>query len=164
VRRILSVLLEALRRPIGHGCWVDPTTRGRGHTLGSVQAECPPEYRDPAQLGTTVVGKDGVSAPRYSPTSRAGDHRMPISVIVEPSTRETFTPRELADAYEEVMKHGPRYLDAESGIEGSVYRFGMRVLILYEEPETGVMVFCSPNLVEGFFSEVELPLNGVLGG
>jgi hypothetical protein len=69
---------------------------------------------------------------------------MPIAVIVEPSTRETFTPRELADAYKKFMKHGPRYLDAESGIEGSVYRFGTRVLVVYEVPETGVVVLIHP--------------------
>jgi hypothetical protein len=69
---------------------------------------------------------------------------MPIAVIVEPSTRETFTPRELADAYKKFMKYGPRYLDAESGMEGSVYRFGTRVLVVYEEPETGVVVLIHP--------------------
>jgi hypothetical protein len=69
---------------------------------------------------------------------------MPTSVIVEPSTRETFTPRELTDAYKRFMKHGPQYLDAESGIEGSAYRFGTRVLIVYEEPETGVVVLIHP--------------------
>ena len=53
--RILSVLSEALGRPIGHGCWVDPMTGGRANTLGDVEAECPPEHHDPAQLGTTVV-------------------------------------------------------------------------------------------------------------
>ena len=69
---------------------------------------------------------------------------MPSGVIVEPSTRETFTPRELADAYKKFMEHGPQYLNAESGIEGSVYRFGTRVLIIYKEPETGVVVLIHP--------------------
>jgi hypothetical protein len=136
VRRILSVLLGALGRPIGHGCWVDPMMRGRGNPLGGVEVECLPERHDPAQLGTTVVGKDGLSATRHS----ARDHRMPIGVIVEPSTRETFMTRELADAYKEFLASGPRYLDAQSGIEGSVYRFGTRVLVVYEEPETGLVV------------------------
>jgi hypothetical protein len=68
VRRILSILSEALGRPIGHGCWVDPMMRGRGNTLGGVQEECPPEHRGPAKLGTKVVGKDGVSAPQHSRT------------------------------------------------------------------------------------------------
>jgi hypothetical protein len=65
---------------------------------------------------------------------------MPIGAIVDPSTRETFTPRELVDAYEEFLASGPRYLDAQSGIEGSVYRLGTRVLVVYEEPETGLVV------------------------
>ena len=140
MRRILSVLLEALGHPIGYGCWVDPTMRGRANTVGSVEVECPPEHYDLAQLGRTVVGKDGVSAPRIL----ARDHRMPIGVIVEPSTRETFMPCELADAYEKFLASGPRYLDAQSGIEGSVYRFGTRVLLVYEEPETGLVVLIHP--------------------
>jgi hypothetical protein len=140
VRRISSVLSEALGRPIGPGCWVDPMMGGSANTVGSVEAQCPPKHHDPAQLGTTVVGKDGVRAPR---PPRAG-HRMPTSLLVQPSAREMFTPRELADAYKEFTKHGPRYLEAESGIEGSVYRFGTRVLVVYEEPETGLVILSHP--------------------
>jgi len=66
------------------------------------------------------------------------------SVVVTPSARETFTPRELADAYKDFAKHGPQYLDAETGIKASAYRFGERVLIVYEEPETGVVVLIHP--------------------
>jgi hypothetical protein len=69
---------------------------------------------------------------------------MLTGVIVGPGTRETFTPRELTDAYKKFVKRGPRYLDAESGIEGSVYRFGVRVLVVYEEPETGLVVLIHP--------------------
>ncbi len=69
---------------------------------------------------------------------------MPTGVIVGRGTRETFTPRELTDAYKKFMKHGPLYLDAKSGIEGSVYRFGTRVLVVYEEPETGLVVLNHP--------------------
>jgi hypothetical protein len=69
---------------------------------------------------------------------------MPIGVIVEPGTRETFTPRELVDAYEKFMKHGPRYLDAQSGIGGSAYRFDTRLLLVYEEPESGLVVLTQP--------------------
>ena len=157
MRRILSVLSKALGRPIGHGCWVDPTMGGSANTLGRVEAECPPEHHDPARPGTTLLGKDVVSAPR---PSGARDRRMPTGVIVGPSARETFTPREITDAYKKFTKHGPRYLDAESGIEGSVYRFGTRVLVVYEEPETGLVVLYSPNVVEGLFSEARI--NGVL--
>ena len=136
MRRILSVLLGALGRTIGHGCWVDPMTRGRGNTFGGVEVECLPEHHDPARPGTTLVGEDGPSATRHC----ARDRRIPIGAIVDPSTRETFTPRELVDAYEEFLASGPRYLDAQSGIEGSVYRLGTRVLVVYEVPETGLVV------------------------
>jgi hypothetical protein len=67
-----------------------------------------------------------------------------VGLLVEPSTRETFMPRELADAYEKFLASGPRYLDAQTGIEGSVYRFGTRVLVVYEEPETGLVVLIHP--------------------
>jgi hypothetical protein len=148
VRRILSVLLEALGRPIGHNCWVDPIMRGSGNALGGEKGECLPKHRGSAQLGSTVVGKDGVSAPRHSRAGAGGiharDHRMPIGVIVEPSIRETFTLRELVDAYKKFLELGPQYLDAETGIEGSVYRFGTRVLVIYEEPETKVIVLIHP--------------------
>jgi len=69
---------------------------------------------------------------------------MATGVIVQPSAREMFTPRELTDAYKEFTKHGPRFLEAEGGIEGSVYRFGTRVLIVYEEPESGLVVLIHP--------------------
>jgi hypothetical protein len=146
VRRILSVLLEALGRPIGHGCWVDPMMRGSGKASGGEKVERLPKHRGSAQFGTAVVGKDGVSSLRYSHAGgiHARDHRMPIGVIVEPSIRETFTLRELVEAYKKFLEHGPQYLDAESGIEGSVYRFGTRVLVIYEEPETEVIVLIHP--------------------
>jgi hypothetical protein len=53
-------------------------------------------------------------------------------------------PRELADAYEKFLASGPRYLDAQTSVEGSVYRFGTRVLVVYEEPETGLVVLTHP--------------------
>ena len=146
MRRILSVLAEALGRPIGHGCWVDPMMGGSAKSPGRVEAECPPEHHDPARPGTTLVGKDVVSAPR---PSGARDRRMPTGVIVGPSARGTFTPREITDAYKKFTKHGPRYLDAESGIEGSAYRFGTRVLAVYEEPETGLVVLIHPTSKKG---------------
>jgi hypothetical protein len=69
---------------------------------------------------------------------------MPTGVIVQPSAREKFTPRELTDAHKEFTKHGPRYLEAEGGTEGSVCRFGTRVLVIYEEPETGLVILSHP--------------------
>jgi 16S rRNA C1402 (ribose-2'-O) methylase RsmI len=62
------------------------------------------------------------------------------SVVVTPSARETFTARELTDAYEQFIERGPQYVDAESGLRAAAYRFGERVLVVYEEPETGVVV------------------------
>ena len=68
-----------------------------------------------------------------------------IGVLVEPSAREAFTPRELTDAYKDFEKRGPQYLDAETGIKASAYRFGDRVLLVYEEAETGVVVLMHPS-------------------
>jgi hypothetical protein len=62
------------------------------------------------------------------------------SVVVTPSARETFTPGELTDAYEQFIERGPQYVNAESGLRAAAYRFGERVLVVYEEPETGVVV------------------------
>jgi len=67
-----------------------------------------------------------------------------MSVIVEPSAREAFTPRELVDAYEDFEKSGPQYLNAETGLRAAAYRFGERVLIVYEESQAGVVVLIHP--------------------
>ena len=66
-----------------------------------------------------------------------------MSVVVTPSARETFTPRELADAYEDFETRGPAYLDEEIGIQAGAYRFGERVLLVYEETETSMVVLFS---------------------
>jgi hypothetical protein len=72
-----------------------------------------------------------------------------MSVIVKSSARETFTPRELTDAFEDFRERRPQYLDAKTGTKAWAYRFGKRVLIAYEEEsETGVVILYSPNLVE----------------
>jgi len=63
-----------------------------------------------------------------------------MSVVVTPSAREMFTPRELTDAYKDFETHGPKYLDDETGIKAAAYCFGERVLLVYEEPETGLVV------------------------
>jgi hypothetical protein len=60
-------------------------------------------------------------------------------VVATPGARETFTPGELAEAYKAFVGRGPQYLDAEIGITASVYRFGERVLLLYEESEMGLV-------------------------
>jgi len=67
-----------------------------------------------------------------------------MGVIVTPSDRETFTPRELADAYEDFEKRGPQYLDAETDVKAAAYWGDERVLLVYEESETGVVVLIHP--------------------
>ena len=67
-----------------------------------------------------------------------------MGVVVEPSARETFTPRELAAAYKEFKEHGGQYQDGETGLSASAYRFGERVLLVYEESETGLVVLIHP--------------------
>jgi hypothetical protein len=67
-----------------------------------------------------------------------------MSVVVTPSARETFTPRELAAAYKQFTELGAQYVDAESGIRAAAYQFGRRVLIVYEESETGLVVLIHP--------------------
>jgi hypothetical protein len=67
-----------------------------------------------------------------------------MSVVVDPSAREAFTPRELVEAYKDFDKSGPQYLDAETGLRAAAYRFGERVLIVYEESEVGVVIFIHP--------------------
>ena len=67
-----------------------------------------------------------------------------MGVVVQPSARETFTPRELAAAYQDFIASGPQYLDAETGIKAKAYRYGERVLFVYEEAETGVVLLVHP--------------------
>ena len=62
-----------------------------------------------------------------------------------PSAREAFTPRELTDAYGEFVERGPQHVDAENGLEASAYRFGERVLLVYQESETGLVVLIHPS-------------------
>jgi hypothetical protein len=64
-----------------------------------------------------------------------------MSFVVTPSARETFTPRELIAAYTQFIERGAQYLSAESGFRAATYQFGRRVLIVYQESETDVMVF-----------------------
>jgi hypothetical protein len=67
-----------------------------------------------------------------------------MSVVVTPSARDTFTPRELTDAYKDFETRGPQYLDDETAIKGGAYRFGERVLLVYEEAETGLVILIRP--------------------
>jgi hypothetical protein len=77
-----------------------------------------------------------------------------MSLVVHPSARERFTPRDLVAAYEDFLGSEPQYVDAETGIKASAYLFGAGVLLVYEESEADVVVLCSPECVEGEFSEV----------
>ena len=67
-----------------------------------------------------------------------------MNVVVDPSARETFTPREIATAYKQFEERGPQYVDAENGLRAAAYRFGTRVLLAYEESETGVVILFHP--------------------
>ena len=67
-----------------------------------------------------------------------------MSLVVDRSARETFTPRELAAAHKEFIERGAQYLDAETGIRASAYRYGERVLLVHEESETGLVVLIHP--------------------
>lgn len=66
------------------------------------------------------------------------------SLVVLPGAREAFTPRELVSAYEDFLVGEPQYHDAETGIKASAYRYDGRVLFVYEESETGSIVFIHP--------------------
>ena len=68
-----------------------------------------------------------------------------MSVVVEPSAREMFTPRELSAAFKEFIERGPQYLEAETGIRASTHQFGKRVLLVYQESETGLVVLIHPS-------------------
>ena len=67
-----------------------------------------------------------------------------MNVVVNPSARETFTPREITAAYKHFEERGPQYVDAETGLRAAAYRFGERVLLVYEESETGVVILFHP--------------------
>ena len=67
-----------------------------------------------------------------------------MSVVVTPSAREMFTPRELRAALQEFLKRGPQLQDGERGVKAAAYCFGERVLLVYEESETGMAVLIHP--------------------
>jgi hypothetical protein len=68
-----------------------------------------------------------------------------VSIVVMLSARETFTPRELTDAYKQFEERGAQSLDAETGLRVAAYRFDERALLVYEEAETGVVVLMHPS-------------------
>ncbi len=66
-----------------------------------------------------------------------------MGLLVTPSARERFSPRELSAAYEDFTERGPQYLNVETGLKATAYRFGIRVLILCDEPEMGVVLLAT---------------------
>jgi hypothetical protein len=67
-----------------------------------------------------------------------------MSAVVDPSACETFTPGEITAAYKHFEERGPRYVNAETGLRAAAYCFGERVLFVYEESETGLVVLIHP--------------------
>jgi hypothetical protein len=67
-----------------------------------------------------------------------------MGVVVDPSAREAFSARELADAYKYFKVHWPQYLDVEAGLRASAYQFGGRSLLVNEEADTDVGVLFHP--------------------
>src|SRR5215208_4723407 len=129
-RRAGTLQLALLRNSIHPSAWKGFCDIGRGvWTLGAVLS---------ARLRRMLTTANGGSG--WFRRRRGGA----MSVVVNPSARETFTPRELADAYEDFEKRGPQYLDAETDVKAAAYRFGERVLLVYEESETGVVVLIHP--------------------
>jgi len=72
-----------------------------------------------------------------------------MDVIVHPSARETFTTRELVAAYKEFTELGPQLQDAETGLSASAHWFGERVLLIYQESETDVVVLIQYSAEKG---------------
>src|SRR5829696_8914797 len=66
--------------------------------------------------------------------------RKALGVVVQPSARAMFTPHELIAAFKEFIERGPQFLGVEIGIRASAHQFGERVLLVYQESETDVVV------------------------
>jgi hypothetical protein len=67
-----------------------------------------------------------------------------MNVLVYPSARETFTPREITTAYKQFEERGAQYVDAETGLRAAAYWIGTRMLLVYKESDTGVVVLTHP--------------------
>jgi hypothetical protein len=55
-----------------------------------------------------------------------------------------FAPHELSASCKEFIERGPQYLSIKTGIRASAYQFGTRVLLVYQESETDVVVLIHP--------------------
>jgi hypothetical protein len=84
-----------------------------------------------------------------------------MSVVVDLSAREMFTPCELIAAYKEFTERGAQCLSVETGLSASAYCFGERVLLVYEEPKTGLVVLTHPSAWKGNSPKCA-PINGHL--
>src|SRR5919112_2617627 len=88
-----------------------------------------------------------------------------MSLVVNPGAREKFTPHELTAAYEDFIRSEAQYVDAETGHKATAYLFGAGVLLVYEEPESHVVILIhssawnriSANFAFWAFSEVHIP-------
>jgi hypothetical protein len=67
-----------------------------------------------------------------------------MNVLVDPSAHETFTPREITTAYKQFEERGAQYVDAETGLRAAAYWIGTRMLLVYKESDTGVVVLTHP--------------------
>jgi hypothetical protein len=74
----------------------------------------------------------------------ASGRKGTVNLVVDPSARETFTPRELTDACKHFEERGPQYVDAEAGLRAAAYRFGTHMLLVYVESEAGVVTLIHP--------------------
>jgi hypothetical protein len=54
-------------------------------------------------------------------------------------------PHELIAAYKEFKERGAQCLSVETGLSASAYCFGERVLLVYEESETGLVALTHPS-------------------
>jgi hypothetical protein len=55
-----------------------------------------------------------------------------------------FAPHALSASCKEFIERGPQYLSIETGIRASSYQFGTRVLLVYQESETDVVILIHP--------------------
>jgi hypothetical protein len=66
-----------------------------------------------------------------------------MSVVVEPSAREAFTPRELTDAYKDFESAGRDVWTPRPVLRPQLTGLA-RVLIVYEKSEAGVVILIRP--------------------
>jgi hypothetical protein len=67
-----------------------------------------------------------------------------MAFMVQPSARAAFTLSELTDAYEQFKERAPQPLVAATVLRAAAYRFGGRVLFVYQESEGDAVIFIHP--------------------